>query len=130
MVLSILIVPIFSLYSMTYKTNIVSREKEKEFNLARAVCEKFKSENGVVDNKLYVLYANELNDLPISITDIIDNCVCESNIRDDLIKSNNIENKKYAIILNTIGYENVSLLSVKVLGLINNNSEVTLQIAR
>lgn len=130
MLLVMLIVPIYGMNSACFRTNNSSRYKDEEFNIARAVCEKFKSELGAVENKWTVLYADNPMDLPINITETVQNSIYYNIVSSELIKSNNLNNKKYAVIICSSSFQSLYYLKVKVLSMADIETEVALRIAR
>jgi prepilin-type N-terminal cleavage/methylation domain-containing protein len=130
MLLCILLVPIFGLSSLAYNVNTSAKLKDEEFNIARGVCEKFRSEEGVIDNKLMVIYSNGIEDIPFNISDTLRSCIYEGSSDYSLLLSNNIENKRYAIILTSKAYENISFLGARVISIGYKAPEVVLKIAR
>jgi prepilin-type N-terminal cleavage/methylation domain-containing protein len=129
MILCILIIPLYGLSSMAVNTNCMTIAKDEEFNIARGVCEKFISEKGLTANNTLVIYTSSIEDLPYNITDTINSCIYVGNIEYDFLLRNNIDNKKYAIILNGSTYDSISLMCVKAISMRYRNSEVELKIA-
>lgn len=132
LVLAIIIIPIFNINFMAYKNTYNTLNKDKEYNITRSICEKFNGETGIIQNKTVVIYLNDINEITqaMSVTNTIANEISFSNIDYDNIKNNNFNNKRYAIIMNGLQTEYLSVLRVTTLSMGKSDNGVSLRIAR
>jgi prepilin-type N-terminal cleavage/methylation domain-containing protein len=130
LIISIFLVVIFNENSSVFSTNAFTKNKDVEYNLARGICEKFRSEEGAVQSKAVVIYLDNLLEIPVSITNTITNGVNLVNNSYTAIKSFNLQNKCFAIILEGYESEYIYDLKVTVLSMIEMDTGVALRIAR
>jgi prepilin-type N-terminal cleavage/methylation domain-containing protein len=130
MIISIFLAVIINENSSVFSANAFTKNRDVEYNLARGICEKFKSEAGVVQSKTVVIYLDNLLELPVSIIDAITYGVNTVNYSCEAIKSFNLQNKNFAIILEGYESEYIYDLKVTVLSMRSNDTGVALRIAR
>lgn len=105
-IIAILVLAISSSNLTNAKTNRVTANREDSFSIAKAICEKYKSEKYIVNDKKVVIYVDNLDDLNQVINSnsgsaawVVNNGVGITNTSYDYIKSGNISNKKYAVLM-------------------------------
>lgn len=132
MVLCIIVVPIFDTNLLAFRTCSNTHIKDEEYNITRSICEKFKAETGIVQNKTVVIYINDFDEiihgLPITNTIVDEISFASSDYV--YIRNNNLENKRYAIILNGQQTEYLSVLRVTTLSMTVCDNGISLRIAR
>ncbi|TDT61965.1 prepilin-type N-terminal cleavage/methylation domain-containing protein [Fonticella tunisiensis] len=134
-IIAMLVLAIGALNSGNIKTNKTTLNRDSSFNIAMAICEKFKSEATTVDEKTAVLYINSLNDLDgYIITDLVNSTTETPNTDIQSIRDGNSSHKLYAVVIEgfnkTIGGVNLNMLKVKVITMDKENNGVTLQVSK
>jgi prepilin-type N-terminal cleavage/methylation domain-containing protein len=130
MVFCIFFTCIIGLDSAIFNTLRKSKDRDNEYNIARAICEKFESEKGVVVYKKVVLYLDGVDDMNQSISDSLKFSIEPSKYSYIELKTNNFEHKKYAAIINCFENEFLNFVEVNSFSMKHISSGVKLRIAR
>lgn len=130
MVFCILFTCLIRLDSTILNTFKKSKIRDTEYNISRAICEKFESETGVVEHRKIVLYLNDVEDISQSIADSLKFSAAIINCNLTQIKAENLGNKKYAIIINCFESEFLYFIEVESFSMTELSSGVKLRIAR
>lgn len=111
-IIGMLGITIFPIISMCIYKNMNSGVKDEEFNIARGICEKFKSEQGNVKDMTGIYFINDLQQIPQNITEDI-NTQCKIIKR---FNENNYEYKKnkYAVLIKTSCEDGINIINVTV----------------
>lgn len=115
--ISIVIIAISALNLTNIKTNNINKENDEAFNIARSVCEMFKSECELVPNKSVVAYIDRLDDINDSISGMI---LIEPDLRNkdfEQIMNSNLNKKKYALLIETSLNNQFNVLKVTVISM-------------
>jgi prepilin-type N-terminal cleavage/methylation domain-containing protein len=105
-IIAMLVLAISSLNLTNAKTNRTTANREDSFSIAKAVCEKYKSEKYIVDNRKVMIYVNNLEELNQvfnsysgSAAQVVNKGPEITDTSYNSIKSGNISNKKYAVLM-------------------------------
>lgn len=130
MILSIVLGILLNGNYSIYNTNALTKNRDVEFNLARSICEKFRSETGVIQSKTIVFYLDNVSELPFSISDSINDRGNETITDYGTLINNNLLDKSFAAVLEGNESEYIYILRVKVISMLRWDSGVVLRIAR
>jgi hypothetical protein len=119
-----------SLYFINIKTNKETLQKDMEFNIARAVCEKFKYETLNPPEKNVIVYINDFSEIPDNITNILINQPNVEDLSYSFILSKNSNSKKFALILKTSKQMGLDILKVNVLSMDGSFIETNLKVTK
>ena len=130
MVFCILFTCLISLDSTIFNTFKKSKVRDTEYNISRAICEKFESESGAVEHRKIVLYLNGVEDINQSISDSLKFSAGIISCNLTQVRAENLENKKYAVIINCFESEFLDFIEANSFSMTDLSSGVKLRIAR
>jgi prepilin-type N-terminal cleavage/methylation domain-containing protein len=128
--IAILIVAISALNLTNIKTYYINSDKDESFNIARGICEMFKSEEEVIPHKCVVSYINHIDDISDNISDIVQAEHNLVNINFEQISNNNLGKKRYALIIETSVNNQLNVLRVTVISMNEFNNTLNLMVTK
>lgn len=132
-IIMILVLAIGTLNTSNIKMNRHTVQRDEEFSIAKAVCEKYKSDGMDVDTKDVVIYIDNLEDMYQQVEDaggFINNLIINSpSVIDTSLNSLKAgsSGKKFALLLQGKAETEFNILKVTVLSMGSDGSNVTLK---
>jgi prepilin-type N-terminal cleavage/methylation domain-containing protein len=130
MVFCILFSCLISLDSTIFNTFKKSKVRDSEYNISRAICEKFESEKGAVEHRKVVLYLDGVEDINQSISDSLKFSITAPSYNLEQVKAGNLEKKKYAVIIDCFESEFIDFVEANSFSMTDLSSGVKLRVAR
>lgn len=98
-VISSILISICNLYIRNINIYKMSEEKDTAFNIARTVCEIYKSESKNINNEFTALYVNDIEEIPTDLNMLVNKSTSISKDDIDTVINLNFQNKSYGVIV-------------------------------